>query len=256
MPRSGNGRALPPSLPDQSAQLWDCQRGEVARSLLTSGVRCFASSGFHATTTRDITAAIGLSPGALYVHFPSKEHLLFEIIRTGHVRSLETLQEAWLKVGHFQPKLTGYETTAQFVQVVAPNEIAAVIEFEVKINEVTGKMSMCIPYVVLEPIIGDLSAQKWFTVGKKESTAETVESLTKVMREAMMPIVVRVGAAQITVQEMLRLKAGDVIRLNTSPNHEIEVLIEGLVKLKGRPGVSSKKKALQVTKVYSPEDKI
>ena len=170
-------------------------------------------------------------------------------------RGLETLQEAWLKVGHFQPKLTGYETTAQFVQVVAPNEIAAVIEFEIKINEVTGKMSMCIPYVVLEPIIGDLSAQKWFTVGKKESTAETVESLTKVMREAMMPIVVRVGAAQITVQEMLRLKAGDVIRLNTSPHQEIEVLIEGLVKLKGRPGVSSKKKALQVTKVCSPEDK-
>jgi AcrR family transcriptional regulator len=94
MPRSGNERVLPPSLPDRSAQLWDGQRGEVARSLLTSGVRCFASSGFHATTTRDITAAVGLSPGALYVHFRSKEHLLFEIILTGHVRSLETLNEA------------------------------------------------------------------------------------------------------------------------------------------------------------------
>ena len=94
MSRPGNERALPPSLPDRSAQLWDSQRGEVARSLLTSGVRCFASSGYHATTTRDITAAVGLSPGALYVHFRSKEHLLFEIIRTGHVRSLETLREA------------------------------------------------------------------------------------------------------------------------------------------------------------------
>ncbi len=170
-------------------------------------------------------------------------------------RGLEALQEAWLKVGHFQPKLTGYETTAQFVQVVAPSEITAVIEFEVKVNEVTGKMSMCIPYVVLEPIIGDLSAQKWFTVGKKESTAETVESLTKVMRETSVPIVVRAGATQITVQEMLRLKAGDVIRLNTSPHQEIDVLIENLVKLKGRPGVSSKKKALQVTKVCSLDNK-
>src|ERR1039458_9683207 len=81
-------------------------------------------------------------------------------------RGMEALQEAWLKVGHFQPKLTGYETTAQFVQIVAPSEITAVIEFEVKINDVTGKMSMCIPYVVLEPIIGDLSAQKWVTVGR------------------------------------------------------------------------------------------
>jgi len=170
-------------------------------------------------------------------------------------RGMEALQEAWLKVGHFQPKLTGYETTAQFVQIVAPSEITAVIEFEVKINEVTGKMSMCIPYVVLEPIIGDLSAQKWFTVGKKESTAETVENLTKVMRETHMPIVVRVGGAQITVQEMLRLKPGDVVRLDTSPHNEIDVLIEGLVKLRGRPGVSSKKKALQITRVLSPDEK-
>ncbi len=171
-------------------------------------------------------------------------------------RGMEALQEAWLKVGHFQPKLTGYETTAQFVQIVAPSEITAVIEFEVKVNDVTGKMSMCIPYVVLEPIIGDLSAQKWFTVGKKESTAETVENLTKVMKETIIPIVVRTGTAQITVQEMLRLKPGDVIRLNTSPHNEIDVLIENLIKLKGRPGVSSKKKALQVTRVFSPDDKL
>jgi AcrR family transcriptional regulator len=92
-PRSDNERALPPSLPDKSAQLWASDRGEVARSLMTSGVRCFASKGFHATTTRDITTAVGLSPGALYVHFRSKEQLLFEIIRTGHRSSLETLKE-------------------------------------------------------------------------------------------------------------------------------------------------------------------
>jgi AcrR family transcriptional regulator len=92
--RFDNESALPPSLADKTAQLWDSDRGEVARSLLTSGVRCFASNGFHATTTRDITSAVGLSPGALYVHFPSKEHLLFEIIRTGHRSALETLKEA------------------------------------------------------------------------------------------------------------------------------------------------------------------
>lgn len=171
-------------------------------------------------------------------------------------RGMENLQEAWLKVGHFQPKLTGYETTAQFVQIVAPNEIAAVIEFEVKINEIVGKMSMCIPYVVLEPVIGDLSAQKWFTVGKKESTTETVENLTKVMKGTTIPIVAQVGKTQINVRELLGLKAGDVVRLNTSPHAEIEILIEGLVKLSGRPGVSSKKKAIQITRVHSRENNL
>jgi flagellar motor switch protein FliM len=66
--------------------------------------------------------------------------------------------------------------------------------------------------------------------------------------------VVQAGATQITVHDLLKLKVGDVVRLNTSPHNEIDVLIEGLVKLKGRPGVSSKKKAIQVTKVYSREE--
>jgi flagellar motor switch protein FliM len=164
-------------------------------------------------------------------------------------RALENLREAWHKVGQFDPKLAGYETTAQFVQVVAPNEIAAVIEFEMKINEVTGKMSMCIPYVVIEPIVGNLSAQKWFTVGKKESTHETVTNLTRVMREAAIPLVVEAGAAHVTVADVLHLKEGDVVRLGSTPHGEIEILIENLVKLKGRPGVSAKKKAIKITQV-------
>jgi len=77
-----------PELEDESATLWDESLGDVPRKLLTSAVRCFASNGFHATTTRDISSAIGLSPGALYVHFSSKEVVLFEIIRTAHQRVL------------------------------------------------------------------------------------------------------------------------------------------------------------------------
>ena len=161
---------------------------------------------------------------------------------------VESQSSQWLDVTN---PATG-DVIAQ-TPVSTASEIAAAIEFEVKVNEVTGRMSMCIPYVVLEPIIGDLSAQKWFTVGKKESTAETVESLTKVMKETMVPFVARVGQTKITVREMLGLKEGDVVRLNSSPNNEIEVLIEGLVKLMGRPGVSSKKKAMQITRIVSKD---
>lgn len=79
----------PGSVPDA---FWDEQTPPVARALLASAVLCFARRGFHATTTRDITAAVGLSPGALYVHFSSKEEVLFEITRTGHERALDALR--------------------------------------------------------------------------------------------------------------------------------------------------------------------
>lgn len=81
-----------PRLLDDSPELWPEDLGEVARKLLTSAVRCFAANGYHATTTRDIAAGVGLSPAAMYVHFPTKELVLFKIVRSGHERALADLQ--------------------------------------------------------------------------------------------------------------------------------------------------------------------
>lgn len=82
-----------PRLRDHSPELWREGLGEVQRRLLSSAVRCFAANGFHATTTRDIAECVRLSPAALYVHFPSKELVLFEIIRVGHERVLAHVRD-------------------------------------------------------------------------------------------------------------------------------------------------------------------
>jgi AcrR family transcriptional regulator len=79
---------------DHSPELWRDEFGDVARGLLASAVRCFAANGFHATTTRDICSAVGLSPAALYVHFPSKELVLYALARIGHERALAEVRAA------------------------------------------------------------------------------------------------------------------------------------------------------------------
>jgi AcrR family transcriptional regulator len=80
-------------LRDDSPDLWSEDLADVARRLLTSAVRCFAKNGYHATTTRDISVGVGLSPAALYVHFESKELVLFEIMRAGHEQALAYVQD-------------------------------------------------------------------------------------------------------------------------------------------------------------------
>jgi AcrR family transcriptional regulator len=64
-------------------------RAEATRArLLAAAVHAFAVKGFHGTTTRDIAAAAGMSPAALYVHHRSKEELLHLISRDGHQATL------------------------------------------------------------------------------------------------------------------------------------------------------------------------
>ncbi|MCU0299421.1 MAG: TetR family transcriptional regulator [Candidatus Nanopelagicales bacterium] len=62
--------------------------------LLAAAGTAFAERGFHATTTRDIAAAAGMSPAAVYVHHESKEELLYLISLEGHTRTREIVREA------------------------------------------------------------------------------------------------------------------------------------------------------------------
>lgn len=52
--------------------------------MAAAAVETFAEKGFHASTTRDIAQAAGMSHAALYVHYPSKEELLYSISKRGH----------------------------------------------------------------------------------------------------------------------------------------------------------------------------
>ena len=70
-------------------------RAEAARRrLVEAAVEAFAAKGFHGTTTRDIAAAAGMSPAALYIHHRSKEELLYLISRDGHAATLDLVRSA------------------------------------------------------------------------------------------------------------------------------------------------------------------
>jgi len=73
----------------------DSTRAAATRArLLEAAVTAFAEKGFHGTTTRDIAAAAGMSPAALYVHHKSKEELLYLISKDGHSEVLRLVREA------------------------------------------------------------------------------------------------------------------------------------------------------------------
>ncbi len=75
-------------------ELWAQVAPDAARRLLVAAVEAFSAVGFHATTTREIAQRAGMSPAALYVHYPSKAELLSAIIVRGHEDVLEALDRA------------------------------------------------------------------------------------------------------------------------------------------------------------------
>ena len=91
----GIGRSAEATLPDLLQRRVE---SPSIRRLLLAAVDNFWKSGFHASNTRDIAKRAKLSPAAVYVHFKSKEELLFTIIvvvaERLHERLVATAREA------------------------------------------------------------------------------------------------------------------------------------------------------------------
>lgn len=95
--RRAQGQPVRPVHPKDA--LWAHVEPETSRRLLLAALEAFASRGFHAATTREIGEAAGMSTAAVYVHYKSKQDLLFEISRVGHEAVLQATESALEQAG-------------------------------------------------------------------------------------------------------------------------------------------------------------
>lgn len=169
-------------------------------------------------------------------------------------RSLTLLREAWENVILFQPKLDVIETNPLFTQIVSPSEMVVLVTFHTTIGENEGLMNLCLPFIVLEPIISKLSAHFWFAGTAKGQTAENMANLRSRIEKARVSLSAVMGQATIRLGELLELQKGDVIQLDTSINDYLPLLVGSKQKFLVRPGVVGSKMAVEITEVIREGD--
>lgn len=161
--------------------------------------------------------------------------------------AFENYREAWANVVEIDPIATDFEVNPQFLQMVSPNETVVVISLNTTIGETTGMINICIPHVVLEPIIPKLSVQYWMqNPDNKEHSPEDIQSLEKRIRQAHLPVIAELGESDITIEEFLLLAEGDIIELNTLVGDPLTIKVGNVPKFTAQPGRTNRKVAVQV----------
>lgn len=161
-------------------------------------------------------------------------------------KSFDNLREAWSGIIDIDPYLAEMEVNPQFLQMISPNETVVVISFNIIIGESSGMINICIPHVVLEPIVPNLSVRYWMQSNKKEPTPEQSKILENRVKEASLPIVAELGTGKITVEELLYLEKGDVISLNRKIDDPLVVKVGDLPKFTAQPGHLKSWMAVQI----------
>jgi flagellar motor switch protein FliM len=177
------------------------------------------------------------------------------IIRKVINKAMDNMQEAWKQVMAIEPRMEALETNPQFTQIVPPNDMVVLITLQAKIGQAEGLMNICIPYLVLEPIMSKLTTTFWVaSATAKQDSPETLNVLKRKLEKTFIPVVVELGRATVTVHELLDLGVGDVLQLETKAENDLSIIIGNKEKFKCKPGLISNKNAVQITQVISQGD--
>lgn len=180
------------------------------------------------------------------------EQVLIERILS---RAFDCMQEAWAGVYKLSFSLETTDTNPQlFMQLFLPSEMVILTTLEISLGDSVGTMSICFPYVVLEPIAQLLSARSWFTSGRKPVDSPDRQVLQDRLKRVEMPVVAYLGEASVKVSELLRLSVGDVIITRTGRDRPAWVLVGDEVKYQGVPGTVRGKRAVRITRIIKPGD--
>lgn len=166
----------------------------------------------------------------------------------------QLLKEPWKNVLDIVPLLERIETNTQFAQIIAPNEMIAIVTMNIKLGDVEGFMNICLPFVTLEPIIDNLNTKFWFTNMNNSDDEDQTEYVEALLRKVDVPVKAVLGKSQIAVSDFLGLQVGDIIRLDRRTDSELDIYVGNIKKFAAVPGTNREKYAARVTSVYREED--
>lgn len=169
-------------------------------------------------------------------------------------KSMPLIKEAWSNVIEINPKLDRIEVNPQFAQIIPPNETIALLTIQMEIGQRAGMMNICIPYLLIEPILEKLSAKYWFSATKNKLSQNEALEVRKRILNTKVEVRAELGTAKVKVNEVINLQRGDVIKLDSRKYKEIKIKVGSNVKFMGNIGVSNNKMAIKITKVVKDGD--
>ncbi|MFA5523326.1 MAG: flagellar motor switch protein FliM [Tissierellales bacterium] len=169
-------------------------------------------------------------------------------------RIIGLIAQAWDNVIILTPTLDKIETNSQFAQIISPNETIALITMNITIGNMEGLINICIPHIVMEPILEKLSTKLWFSSTKKEATQFDKELLRKRIKNTSVNLSANLSSTKITIGDLINLQRGDVILLNNTTKDEIFINVGTQLKFYGKPGANKNKVAVMITRVQKEGD--
>lgn len=163
------------------------------------------------------------------------------------------LREPWQNVIDISPTMDRIETNSQYAQIISPGEMIAIVTINIRIGDVEGLMNVCLPFITLEDIMDKLNTKYWFSNIQSKDDHDYTEEIETLIQRAKIPVKAVLGNSLISVNDFITLQPGDIIRLDTKVEDDLDVFVGSMRKFTALPGASGKDYAVRITSVIREE---
>ncbi len=164
-------------------------------------------------------------------------------------RVTQDLKKTWQIIDNMDFVVDHFEPDIDFVQLTSPNESVLLISFEFSFGDETYLMNLCFATFAFDVILAKMSSQKFSSSRPNKNQGKTTKDiLSKHLNQTFVPVAVELGKSSISIDELSKLKKGDVIVLNNKVQDEHIVRVYNKVLFYGHPGILNNHKAIKITK--------
>jgi len=123
----------------------------------------------------------------------------------------------------------------------------------IKVGNIEGMMNVCLPYTCLETVIDKLNTKYWYSQLQTRDESAYQDLIEVAISKAKIPIKAVLGKSTISINDFLGLQCGDIIKLNTRVEDELDIYVGSINKFKALPGASSDSYAVRVSSIIREE---
>ena len=158
---------------------------------------------------------------------------------------VEHMKTTWEEVSTVNFKIETRETNANAIQIISDHEIILLVVLEISIEDESGFLSICYPISYIEALLNKI-VEKIFAEGRNKKISKK-QDINTLISGAKMNIESIMAETELTIQQLLNLKAGDTILFNKNgTSASAKVYINNKEKFSGISGISNNRKAVQI----------
>lgn len=159
----------------------------------------------------------------------------------------EEYEKSWKPVYELKFEYLRSEMNTQFANIATPNEVVVVTTFNIEFGPIAGEFHICMPYAMIEPVRDLLYSS--MQGDHLEVDKRWLRLLAQQVQSAEVELVATLGRTAVTFNQILKMKAGDVIGFEIP--EAITAAVDGVPVMECRYGLFNGQYALKVEKMLA-----